>query len=220
MDACAREFATVKIDCSQPRPVVTVVGEIYVRSHYFANGNIVRQLEDLGAEVHLACFLEWLYYTNHTRKLMAQRWHDHKLFLQNLLKNRIQHKVEKNFARPLERHFGPLVDPCVTKTLEAAEDYIHESFEGEAILSIGKIVEMAHHGSAGAVNVMPFTCMPSTIVSAITRQISIDTQGMPIINISYDGQQDPTLQTRLEAFMHQVKTFNKRPLTEPAHAHG
>ena len=153
--------------------------------------------------------MEWLYYTNHTRKLMARRWKDWGLFFQNLLKNHVQHKVEKKLAQPLEKYFGPLAENKITEVLEEAGPYMHESFEGEAILSIGKIVETAHQGAAGAVNTMPFTCMPSTIVSGISRQISEDFHGLPILNISYDGQQDPTLPTRLEAFMHQVRMYNQ-----------
>jgi predicted CoA-substrate-specific enzyme activase len=220
MAECGEKFARIAVDRSLKKPLIVVVGEIYVRSHLFANDKIVEKLEALGAEVHLACFAEWLYYTNHTRKLMAKRWGDYKLQLQNYLKMQVQHKIERRLARPLEKHFGPLAESKITETLEAAAQYIHESFEGEAILSIGKIVEMYHHGAAGAANVMPFTCMPSTIVSAIARQVSTDANGMPIINISYDGQQDPTLQTRLEAFVHQARTFDQiRPTPATVHAH-
>ncbi len=67
--------------------------------------------------------------------------------------------------------------------------------------------------AAGAVSVGPFTCMPTNIVSTVARQISADCSKMPIISISYDGQQDPTLQTKLEAFMHQVKNFKKQKIT-------
>jgi len=214
MAQCAEELSQVKTDRSQSKPLICVVGEIYVRSHVFANDNIVRKLEALGGEVHLACFVEWLYYTNHTRKLMAERWGDYGLRLQNYLKDQVQHKIEKRLAKPLEKYFGPLAEGDVTEVLHSAEPYIHESFEGEAILSIGKIVETYHHGAAGAVNVMPFTCMPSTIVSGISRQISSDANDLPIINISYDGQQDPTLQTRLEAFMHQTHTFSRQQVGE------
>jgi len=209
MKICADEFARVPVDRSKRKPLVSVVGEIYVRSHTFANDNIVRQLESLGAEVNLAGFAEWLYYTNYTRKKMALRWSDYKLYLQNILKNQIQHKIERSFAGPLEAVFGHLAEGNIKDVIDAAAPYMHESFEGEAVLSIGKIVEMHHHQAAGAVNVMPFTCMPSTIVSAIARQITRDFAGMPILNISYDGQQDPTLQTRLEAFMHQVNSYHK-----------
>ena len=207
LDVCAADLAEIEVDRSEAKPLISVVGEIYVRSHTFANGDIVRQIERLGAEVNLASFAEWLYYTNHTRKLMAVRWRDWRLYLQNLVKGRLQHRIERRLAEPLERRFGTLAEEPITQVIDEASEYMHESFEGEAILSIGKILEMSHHGAAGAVNVMPFTCMPSTIVSAVTRQISHDSGGMPIVNISYDGQQDPTLQTRLEAFMHQARTF-------------
>ena len=209
MGECSEIMAQVRVDRTHVKPRVTVVGEIYVRSHTFSNDNVVRKLEALGAEVDQAGFLEWLYYTNHTRKLMARRWKDWALFLQNLLKNHVQHKVERKLAAPLERHFGPLAEHKITGVLEEAKPYMHESFEGEAILSIGKIVETAHQGAAGAVNTMPFTCMPSTIVSGISRQVSEDFGGLPILNVSYDGQQDPTLPTRLEAFMYQVKTYGR-----------
>ncbi|MBN2375801.1 MAG: hypothetical protein JXD22_05350 [Sedimentisphaerales bacterium] len=212
MRRCAEKFAALELEGVGTKPLITVVGEIYVRSHPFANDNIVRKLEALGGEVSLASFAEWLYYTNHTRELMAKRWRNAKLWLQNYLKDKVQHRIEKQLAGPLEENFGPLADPEITDTIEPAKSYMHESFEGEAILSIGKMVEMFHLGASGAVNVMPFTCMPSTIVSAISREISLDCNNMPILNISYDGQQDPTLQTRLEAFMHQARTFSKSVL--------
>ncbi len=210
MGELAEDFNNVEIDKSTPKPIVTIVGEMYVRSHRMSNNNIVLQLEQLGAEVALAGFDEWLYYTNLTRRLMALRQRDYGQLLQNYVKNYFQHRIEDKLAQPLEKYFGTLAEGDIAEVIELAKPYMHESFEGEAILSIGKIVESAHHGSAGAVNVMPFTCMPSTVVSAVSRQISIDMGGLPIVNISYDGQQDPTLQTRLEAFLHQVKNFDQR----------
>jgi hypothetical protein len=50
----------------------------------------------------------------------------------------------------------------------------------------------------------------------LTRRLSRDCRGMPVINVSYDGQQDPTLQTRLEAFMHQVRNFRQHKIEVPA----
>ena len=82
---------------------------------------------------------------------------------------------------------------------------IHKALE-EAVLSIGKMSEMHHHGASGAVNVMPFTCMPSTIVSTQTMRLSGDCGDMPILNLSFDGQEDVTLTTRLEAFVEQVRS--------------
>jgi len=210
MEICASQLARIPPDRSNKRPVVAVVGEIYIRNHVFANCNIIRQLEALGAEVDLASVDEWLYYTNLARKLGARRRRAAKPYLENVIKNHFQHKIEKQLAAPLEKHFGPLAEGDVNDTIKTASPYLHISFEGEAILSVGRIVEMYHHGASGAVSVGPFTCMPSNIVCSLTRRLSSDCDGMPIINISYDGQQDPTLQTRLEAFMHQVHNFTPR----------
>jgi len=82
---------------------------------------------------------------------------------------------------------------------------MHRSFEGEAILTVGKAIEYYHDGFDGVVNVMPFTCMPSTVVSSLSLRVSADCGDMPILNLSFDGQEDPTLTTRLEAFVEQVR---------------
>ena len=194
------------------RPRVGIVGEIYVRSHPFANMNIVARLEGLGAACELASLSEWIYYTNFTRKQMARRKGRVGNFLANLVANYTQRRIEKILARPLEKRFGPLAESPVEHVIELARPYMHHSFEGEAILSIGKMIEYYHQGAAGVVNVMPFTCMPSTVVSTQTRRISTDCGGMPILNLSFDGQEDATLTTRLEAFVEQVSRPRSRSL--------
>jgi predicted nucleotide-binding protein (sugar kinase/HSP70/actin superfamily) len=126
-------------------------------------------------------------------------------FMTNMLQDYFQKKIEKTLARPLERRFGRLAEVPIEKVIELGKSYLHHSFEGEAILSVGKMVEFHHHGLGGVVNVMPFSCMPSTIVSTQTMRISGDCGGMPVLNLSFDGQEDSTLTTRLEAFVEQVR---------------
>ena len=76
------------------------------------------------------------------------------------------------------------------------------------------MVEYHKDGFGGVVNVMPFTCMPSTIVSTQTRRLSADCNEMPILNLSFDGQEDATLTTRLEAFVEQVGARQKVSVAE------
>ncbi len=201
----AEDFSSLELDQTAAKPRVGIVGEIYVRSHPFANDNVIGRLEALGAVCDLASLAEWIYYTNFTRARMARRKGQWKNLLTNLIQNYIQRKIEKSLAKPLEKKFGLLAEEPVEKTLEMASPYIHNTFEGEAILSVGKTIEYYHQGVGGVVNVMPFTCMPSTIVSTQTRRISADCDDMPILNLSFDGQEDSTLTTRLEAFVEQVR---------------
>jgi len=108
----------------------------------------------------------------------------------------------------LEEIFVPYLkygkEPHVEGILKKASPYIHETFEGEAILSVGKSVDFAGKGVSGIVNAMPFTCMPGTISSAIMKLIQ-QNHNIPVMNVAYDGQGATNVSTRLEAFMYQVK---------------
>jgi len=205
MGTICDEFAAVELDNKAQKPRIGIVGEIYVRSHPFANMDIIARLEELGAACDLASLAEWIYYTNFTRKQMARRRGQLRDFFTNAVQDYFQHKIEKTLAEPLEKRFGRLAEGPIEHVIELARPYLHHSFEGEAILSIGKTVEYFLDGFGGVVNVMPFSCMPSTVVSTQTMRISDDCADMPILNLSFDGQEDSTLTTRLEAFVEQVR---------------
>ncbi|OQA01642.1 MAG: R-phenyllactate dehydratase activator [Planctomycetes bacterium ADurb.Bin401] len=199
----ADKFSQCPKDYSLSKPRIGVVGEIYVRSHPFANNNIIERLEELGADCSLAPLAEWVYYTNYMRMLGAKRKGMYGQYLLNVGQDFIQHKIERILAAPLEKKFGYLAEHDVKSLLKLGEKYIDKSFEGEAILSVSKIIEYHKQGFAGVINVMPFTCMPSTIVSSLIPQLSRDCGNMPILNITFDGTEDVTFATRLEAFYQQ-----------------
>lgn len=205
MSKFADDFSAVQVDRSTQKPRIGVVGEIYVRSHTFANKNIIARLERLGTICDLAPLAEWIYYTNFLRKDSLKNAGKTQELLKCRVMDYFQHRIEKILAGPLEKKFGELAEEPVEETIKLARPYMHHSFQGEAVLSMGKIVEYHHHGMGGVVNVMPFTCMPSTIVSTQTMRISGDCGDMPILNLSFDGQDDATLTTRLEAFVEQVR---------------
>lgn len=205
MGSIAEDFAAVKLDRGAQKPKIGIVGEIYVRSHPFANSNIIARLEDLGSVCDLAPFAEWIYYTNFTRSRAARRRGQFRDWFTNVFQDYVQHRIEKTLAEPLETRFGKLAEGPIEHVIKLAQPYLHHSFEGEAILTIGKTVEYYHQGFGGVVNVMPFSCMPSTVVSTQTQRVSSDCADMPILNLSFDGQEDSTLTTRLEAFVEQIR---------------
>ena len=102
-----------------------------------------------------------------------------------------------------------LEEPETKEILEKASPYLHSSFEGEAILSIGKSIDLLEKGASGIINAMPFGCMPGTIVTALLRGISRD-YGVPCINIPYDGTESPTTEIQLEAFIDQAGEYSKQ----------
>jgi predicted nucleotide-binding protein (sugar kinase/HSP70/actin superfamily) len=150
---------------------------------------------------------------------MARRRGQLKNLFTNAIQDFFQHRIERTLAAPLEKKFGRLAEQPVEHVIGLAKPYMDASFEGEAILSIGKIVEYHEDRFGGVVNVMPFTCMPSTIVSTQTRRLSADCGEMPILNLSFDGQEDVTLTTRLEAFVEQVASRGKVSVGELVAGH-
>ena len=114
------------------------------------------------------------------------------------------HELESTYMGFL-RNFH---EPEIKETFELAADYLPPSIEGEAILSIGKCADFINKGAAGLVNIMPFTCMPGTIVTALLKRFREDHHGIPFLNMAYDGQEETGTLTRFEAFMYQVYQYH------------
>jgi predicted nucleotide-binding protein (sugar kinase/HSP70/actin superfamily) len=62
---------------------------------------------------------------------------------------------------------------------------------------------------SGIINVMPFSCMPGTITGALLKRVRADHNNIPLLTIAYEGQQDSQTLTRLEAFIHQARAYQK-----------
>ncbi|MDH4164452.1 MAG: acyl-CoA dehydratase activase-related protein, partial [Nitrospirota bacterium] len=201
-----RDFTDLDVG-ERDRPVIGVVGEIYIRGNRFGNEDIVGQIERLGGEAWVAPISEWLLYLNATAKVSARTnraWRD-------LLKAHVTHWVQSRDEHRLMASFNgslrSLHEPTIKTTLERARPYVHHSFEGEAVLSVGKAVDYIRRGVSGIVNVMPFSCMPGTITGALLKRVREEEGNIPLLSIAYEGQRDTQTVTRLEAFMHQARAW-------------
>ena len=202
------DFMGIEIS-ERTKPIVGVVGEIYIRSNRFSNEDVIRQIETLGGEAWVAPLSEWLLYINATAKVSAIMNRSWKALLKAHLTGLVQHKDELRFLSGFNGNLRSLHEPSIEQTLRAAKPYIHRSFEGEAVLSVGKAIDYINRGVSGIVNVMPFTCMPGTIAGAVLKRVQEDHDNIPLLTIAYEGQGDSQTLTRLEAFMHQAKSYQQ-----------
>lgn len=186
------------------KPLIGVIGEIFVRCHRFSNEDLIKKVEALGGEVWLAPVEEWIYYVNLMGLKKALLKKDKSAIISFLLKKFFQKKIEHRFAKYFKGFLKTLKEPDSKEILEKASPYIHSSFEGETILSIGKCVDLVERGASGIINAMPFGCMPGTIVTALLTGVGKD-YDTPCISIPYDGTESPTIAIQLEAFMDQSK---------------
>ena len=122
------------------------------------------------------------------------------------MQKHVEHKIHKGFK-------GCVVnfeEPPVNETFEYSNPYLHRSVEGEGVLSVGKSVDFIKKGASGIINVMPFTCMPGTNVSAVMLKLKKDFDNIPFLNMAYEGLEQTTARTRLEAFMYQAHQYMAR----------
>ncbi|MBI5344078.1 MAG: CoA activase, partial [Deltaproteobacteria bacterium] len=190
-------FKAIPVRDPGGKPIIGVVGEIYVRSNRFSNENLVGKLEALGAEVRVPTIAEWIYYTNFTGKRKSWGRGEYGYFFKALIEDWFQHKDEKKMENILNGDLRGGHEPRVEEIIKKAAPYIHDSFEGEAVLSIGKAVDYINHGAHGIVNAMPFTCMPGTVVSAVLKRVREEHNNIPYLNMVYEGNEDTNSATRM-----------------------
>jgi predicted nucleotide-binding protein (sugar kinase/HSP70/actin superfamily) len=99
--------------------------------------------------------------------------------------------------------------------LEACNPYVHKDYDGDPPLALGTVANLVPKGIAGVANILPFTCMPGTLITAVSEMFRHDHNSIPWINIAYDGQDTVTLETRLQAFAYQVKEYAKNGRVSP-----
>jgi predicted nucleotide-binding protein (sugar kinase/HSP70/actin superfamily) len=207
------------------KPLIGIVGEIYLRTHVHANQNVIRVLEKYGAEVVNASLAEWVDYTTYDKvrdARMALRLNLKQFRLDKVrscLKQILKYGGDlcyQYFRRDqVYKRVKPLLDVAgdhrisrLEKTLEKTNLY---SFDlgTEACLSIAGIMEYMHEGYNGVVNVYPFTCMPSTVTSSVVKPV-MNKMKIPFLDAPYDGTYQPGREAAIRTFMYQAHQHFKR----------
>jgi predicted CoA-substrate-specific enzyme activase len=210
LNDAAKEFQSIPINNSTPKPIVAIVGEIFMRDNPFCSNQLVRRLENLGAETLMAPFAEWVNYST-IRFVRDSRW---KGDIKNLLKAKIQRyfqkSIEKKIVGSLHSIYELKREVEVEEMLENCGEFIHKDYDGDPPLAIGTAVILAEKQISGIVNILPFTCMPGTINCTVSQNLRKKHNGLPWENFAYDGHDNIGVDTRFEAFMHQVKEYYEK----------
>jgi predicted nucleotide-binding protein (sugar kinase/HSP70/actin superfamily) len=98
-------------------------------------------------------------------------------------------------------------DVSLHDMLRLSNKYVSEFYDGDPPIALGTSVALAQRGVSGMAAILPFTCMPGTLVASLSDSFRKDHNNIPFINIAYDGQDSVSLDTRLQAFAFQVKEY-------------
>ncbi|MCJ7822719.1 MAG: acyl-CoA dehydratase activase-related protein, partial [Armatimonadetes bacterium] len=188
-----RDFAAVpRRDGDEKRSLVGVVGEWFVRIHDGANQSVVRKLERAGAEAWLAPGSEFFSYSICIGGILArERWRDTrdtsdlKLALTRSLLTRVAMRDEHHLFRSTLPYLAGLQDVGPQEIIEEGSRYVHPSFGGEPICSLGKARDFWRRRLDGIVNVIPFNCMPGNAVVMLSHAFRRDHDNIPFLNLDY-----------------------------------
>lgn len=202
----AEAFKRIKTERGQPRPRIGLIGEVYVRNNDFSNNFLEKRIEKLGGEVVSPPFSEWINYIAHLRREECKRKKNYKGLLAEFITEGFQRLDEHRIAKPFKNmvKLFPKESPAV-EVIRRGKRYIDDSYKGDPVLSFGRATEYVEEGFDGIANILPFYCMPGTIVNAILEKFQKDHNGIPCIKLAFDGQEETNEETRLEAFMHQAQ---------------
>lgn len=201
-------FKAVEADFKKRKPVIAIVGEIFMRDNPFCSGHLIERLETLGAETLIAPFGEWLHYSSY-RYWRDSMW---KGSLKGLFKSKFQQVYQHYTQKQLTGHVKEFLtlrdDLEIDKILELCGPFIHKDYDGDPAIALGSAAGLVEMNISGVANILPFTCMPGTIICAVSNDFKKAHHNIPWLNYAYDGQEDSGIETRLQAFMHQAKEFS------------
>jgi predicted CoA-substrate-specific enzyme activase len=181
-------FASIPTDRSQPRPLVAIFGDFYVRDNEIMNQHLIQAIEAEGGEVITTSFSELMRITSkaYFKRMRANGRYVEFLMFSALLK--LVELMEKNYygvLNKLDLYLGE-TDPDFTRF----QDHFHIRVEqeGESFDNLLKIFHILQEYPEVALFVQanPAFCCPSLITEAMRGEIESVT-GVPIISITYDG---------------------------------
>jgi predicted nucleotide-binding protein (sugar kinase/HSP70/actin superfamily) len=212
-------------------PVISLIGEIFVRRDEFSRKNIVSYLEDRGFMVRVAPIGEYLAYSNFVvNSGLGEREFTKKEQVRMRLTAHVQEWWEWRIKSALSQsglYSFEMID--VGKTIDSARHLLDVKFRGEAILTVGLALREILHDSCGVIAIGPFGCMPSRVAEAILKK-EMNVEGkkrvpgwgkraeeyadigdFPFLSIETDGLPFPQLiEANLEAFVLQARRLHDK----------
>ena len=193
------------------KPLVGIVGEIYVRCNRFANEEVIDAIERFGGEAWFSPMSEWILYTAATQRIAYRGRNPFVKWVSDIKNRYLIHQEQKLF-----RAAGPFLEcrrePDIEDVLAQGQRFLPIEFEGEAILTMGRAVKFAEQGASMVVNCAPFGCMPGTLTTALFRKLSAQLK-LPIVSMFYDG--NGNLNQQLQTFLNnalELPQTSKQPV--------
>jgi len=197
---------------SETRPIVGIVGEFYSCMNSWANNDIIKEMESLGAEVRYGpSTTDYLVYFNEayprTHLSRGEYFASLYFYLRRFWFMSRKGKIERMLGQDI---YDKCRVPKVEERAKAASPYVTDDIDPVVTVNMSKAENYALEGCSGIANLIVLNCLYGTLSTAIYKKLQRDRNRIPMLTIIYEGLKPTNEQTRIEAFIHQVKLFHER----------
>ena len=194
----------------EERPIIGIVGEFYSCMNPWANNEIIKEFESLGAEVRLGpTTTDYLVYFN---EVYPKTHFSRGEYIASLYYY-LRRYLLMHWKGKIEVMLGELWDcrvPRVAERVKVASSYVTEAIDPVVTVNVSKAKNYAVRGCSGIANLIILNCLYGTLSTAIYKGIQKEHNRIPMLNMIYDGLKQTNEKTRIEAFVHQVKSYHER----------
>ncbi|MBQ0105784.1 MAG: hypothetical protein KBT47_07095 [Armatimonadetes bacterium] len=196
----AEKFRDIRGD-SPSKPVIGITGEFFMKLSTRDNRNIREYIESKGFEVWMSSLTEYFAYSNfitlHILEEIRKTYRGLKKYIGKKGEETLRRKAQETIKK-LEAHYFSVTAPYTDYMTEAdAEEIVrlgssllNPRVTGEAIVCLGKALSFWRNNTVGIINIAPFNCMPGNITEMMSPVLKRDFDNMPVLCLSYDGQED------------------------------
>jgi predicted CoA-substrate-specific enzyme activase len=196
---------------NEDRPIIGVVGEFYTCMNSWANNDIIREFESLGAEARLGpTTTDYLVYFNEVYPESHFSRGEYLSAVYYYLRRFPFMRWKRKIEGTIEDGLPDCRIPNVEDMVRVAAPYVSDDIDPIVTVNVAKAKNYAMQGCSGIANLIILNCLFGTLSTAIYRGMQREHNCIPVLNMIYDGLQQTNARTRIEAFVHQAKSYHER----------
>ncbi len=193
------------------RPVIGIVGEFYTCMNSWSNNDIIKEFESHGAEVRFGpTTTDFLVYFEHEYPRMNLSRGKYIAALYYYIRRSWDIRWQRWIEGMLGEELAEWKIPPLDKRIEMASPYVSPAIDPTVTINVSKAEGYALQGCSGIANLIVLNCVFGSLATAIYKKVQKERNGIPLLTMIYDGLKQTNSKTRVEAFVHQVKSYQER----------
>jgi hypothetical protein len=177
----------------------------------WSNNDIIKELEAQGAEVRFGpTTTDYMVYFDQAYPGMNLSRGKYITALYYYLRRFWDGYWQQRIERTLGEELEDCKIPSVEQRIKMASSYVCPDIDPVVTTNLAKAEGYAVRGCSGIANLVVLNCVFGSLATAIYKKVQRERNDIPLLTMIYDGLKQTNEKTRVEAFVHQVKSYQER----------